>query len=83
MCKLCTDALDEHWPDLNEKERYALLINATAFPASDGETTARQVKEMAERSGCNLMKALHLAVEDLDKAMEEFHRSEAGRETTT
>ena len=83
MCKQCTDALDKYWPDLDEKERYALLIGATAFPVSDGEVTARQVEEMAERSGCDLGKALRLADEDLAKAMEEFHKSEAGQETTT
>lgn len=72
MCHLCTDAVREHWPDLPEEDWYALLMGATCFPLGSGEETARQVKEMAEKSGCNVGMACAIADAETQAGMEEF-----------
>ena len=47
MCKLCQEAVDKHFPDLTQREKSDILMNLTAFPFADGETTAKQVAEVA------------------------------------
>ena len=71
MCQRCLDAVKRHWPDLSETEQGILLWNATAFPFSGPETTEKQLKEMAERSGRDLGKAIALAEADMEAAMAE------------
>lgn len=78
MCQLCVDAIKEHWPDLPSDQYDKLLIDATSWPFGCGEEVAADVEEMARRSGCDLNRAINLAEEDLDKAMEysqEAHRA--------
>lgn len=64
MCRQCVDAVKTYWPDLREEQCAILLWGATCFPFGTGEQTAAQVKEMAEKSGCDLGKALAIAAGD-------------------
>ncbi len=71
MCQLCLDACKKYWPDLNDEDRSTLLMGATAFPFGCGEGIAAQLKDMAEKSGCDLGKALAIADEEMDAAVAE------------
>lgn len=71
MCQLCLDACNKYWPDLNNEERSTLLMGATSFPFASGEDTAAQLKDIAERSGCDLNKALAIVDEELEAAVAE------------
>ena len=68
MCQACVGAIQKYWPKLSEDEYSDLLYSATAYPAGDAEQVVAQIKEMAQRSGCNLGVAIRLAVEDTEKA---------------
>ncbi len=69
MCQQCFDAIRHHWPDLPRKDYGRLLFEATSYPAGDGEQVARQVAEMAEKSGQCLEAAMAIADRELDEAM--------------
>ena len=70
MCQLCIDAVKQYWPDLPEEDWSTLLMGTTAYPFVSGEETARQLKEMAEASGCDLGTAMAIVNEEMRQAME-------------
>jgi hypothetical protein len=61
MCPQCLAALDRYWPGLSDVERHLLLWNGTCYPCGSGEQTAAQLKDLAEKSGGDLEKALTIA----------------------
>ena len=69
MCQRCIDAVKRHWPDLPEVDYHRLLWNCTAFPVAPPEVIEQQVREMAEKSGCDLDKAIVIADMELSEAM--------------
>ena len=72
MCQKCIDAVKKFWPDLPENQYSDLLWNITCFPFGDHNDVLSQVKEMAEKSGCNLDKAMAIANEQTKRAMSEI-----------
>ena len=71
MCQQCLDACRKYWPDLNDRDRSTLLMGATPYPFGCGRETAARLKDMAEKSGCDLGVALAIACEELDAAVAE------------
>ena len=69
MCQRCVEAVKRYWPDLPQGDYGRLLWNCTAFPVAMPETIEQQVRDMAERSGCDLGKAIQIADQELDEAM--------------
>ena len=61
MCQQCVDALKQYWPDLPESQWWTLLFGGTCFPFGSGEQTAAQLRELAEKSGCDMERALAIA----------------------
>ncbi len=45
-----------------------LLWDTTAYPCEDPEEIVAQIKDMAERSGCDLEKARDISYDELDAA---------------
>ena len=69
MCQQCLDAVNRYWPDLSKEDCASLLWCCTAFPFADPDTVTRQVREMAEKSGRDLGKAMMIADEEVTEAM--------------
>ncbi len=78
MPTLIADALKEHWPNLSAYDCNALLWCATSYPLGRPEVVAEQVQEMAERSGCDLDKAMWLVEQDMTQ--EKQNEQEKGGE---
>ncbi|MFW6183541.1 MAG: hypothetical protein ACOC8X_07075 [Chloroflexota bacterium] len=75
------DLVRQHFGDhVTVKEADHLLWNATGFPVYGDATVARQVKEAAERSGKDIERAVELAYEELDKAMEQARAERDGKQ---
>ena len=77
MCEKCVDAVKQYWPSLPENQYGNLLYGATSFPFGDHEQVCKQVKELAEQTGCNLDQAIAIACEEMDREMK------AARDTET
>lgn len=75
MCQKCVDAIKEYWPNLPEERWSDLLFNCTCYPCGDGDDVAKQVKEMAEKSGQDLNKACQIACDEMDEAMEKCNEA--------
>ena len=69
MCQICVDAIKKYWPDLPEDKWGDFLMSCTCYPAGCGEQVAEQVKEMAEKSGCDLKRAMGIANQEMEEAM--------------
>ena len=69
MCQRCVEAVKRYWPDLPQGDYGRLLWSCTAFPAAKPETVEQQVRDMAERSGCDLGKAMKIVDEETNAAM--------------
>lgn len=76
MCQRCVDVIAKYWPDLPKEQWSDLLWGATAFPAGDHELIEQQVKEMAERTNCDLQMALAIADTEMDAAMRELRKND-------
>jgi len=74
MCQKCADAIKEYWPNLPEDKWGDLLMNCTCFPCGCGDDVAKQVKEMAEKSGQDLHKACCIACAEMDAAHEQYKK---------
>ncbi len=70
MCQQCVDAVKKYWPDLPDDRYGDLLMSATSFPFGDADRVEREVREMAEQSGCDLGKAVAIADAELDATTE-------------
>lgn len=76
MCQQCVDALKKFWPNLPENRWMDLLMGATSFPAGCGEQVAKDLEEMAIKSGQDIEKAFTIACEELDAAMDDLKNSD-------
>jgi hypothetical protein len=47
MCQICADAVEKYLSHLTKEEQMDVLWNFTAFPAGDGEYTAKQIQRYA------------------------------------
>ncbi len=72
MCQKCLDAVKRYWPDLPKEDYGELLFSCTAFPFADLETTKQQIREMAEKSGRDLLKAMVIAEEETREAIKKI-----------
>jgi hypothetical protein len=69
MCQRCVEAVKHYWPDLPKEDYGTLLWSCTAFPFASPERTEEQIRIAAEKSGCDLGKAIALAEREMDEAM--------------
>lgn len=77
MCQKCLDAVKRWWPDLPKEQYGEMLWSVTCFPFGGAEQIESQIKDMAERSGCDLRAAMAIADDELTEAMAEFRKTEA------
>ena len=73
MCIKCKEALDKHFPNLSWEEKYAILMELTAYPFADGDYTANQIAEVAR---IGLSAAYKLVDEEMTTALAEMHLRE-------
>ena len=73
MCQLCVDAVRRYFPDVPDDDYGDFLMTATAFPCAGGEHVAKQLEEMAEKSGGDWRRAMAIADEEMEAAMLDFY----------
>tara|TARA_B100001778_G_scaffold330827_1_gene334014 strand:- start:34134 stop:34388 length:255 start_codon:yes stop_codon:yes gene_type:complete len=80
MCQKCQDLVDELLPDISKEDLGRFLWSATAFPMAGCDILQKQIREMVERSGGDVDKAIALAHEDMDREFEAYKKREAAGE---
>ena len=76
MCEKCAAAVKKYWPDLPDDQYGTLLYGATCFPFGSPEQVEQHLKEMAEKTNCNLDMALAIADIETEKAMQEIRKED-------
>ena len=78
MCQKCVDAIKKYWPDLPEEDWRHLLWGATPYPCGSAEDVVQAIRQMAERSGCDVGLACAIADTELERDMEAAAIAAAG-----
>lgn len=80
MCQKCVDAIKKFWPNVPEDKWADVLWGLTCFPAGCGDIVAKQLEEMAIRSGQDLNKAQGIVWDEMcelnRKAIEEREKND-------
>jgi len=67
---ICSDPVRRYFPDIPDDKYSDFLFQTTAFPFDTAENIAEQVKEMAEKSGGDWQRAMAIADEEMDAALD-------------
>ena len=76
MCQQCVDGVRQYWPTLPEEDFDTLLWQCTCYPAGGPEDVVPQLREMAEKSGCDFGKAMAIADAEIEAALKELRDRE-------
>jgi hypothetical protein len=71
----CIEFVNRVWGECSLEEADILLWNCTAFPCADISHIEKQLKDIKERSGGNVGKAVHICDEEMEIALKEIAQS--------
>lgn len=77
ICRTCFEAVAEHLPKIEEKDRFNLLFGATAYPAASCQHTAQQCRLLADVTDGTLDACLAYAESHLEMQMQASHAMDA------